>query len=152
MSLLAAATTQTASDMGYQHESELNGKYTIELSPALKLYHAAARSALLAFADQFSRLNHVLLTHLVFGCSVAALQTYLVAKDLTTRSASVLGEISWSVWNSSQGRRLRKKLEFEFFVLILGCGNSLCLAVFWPGWFIIGLLYLAWTALRFLTG
>lgn len=152
MSLLAAATTQTASDMSYQQKPELVGKYTIELSPALKLFIEAARPALLTLADQLFRLNHALLTHLMFGVSVAALQTYLVARDLTTRSATALGEIAWSAWNSSQGRRLRKKLEFEFFVLILGCGNSLCLAVFWPGWFIIGLLYLAWTALRFLVG
>lgn len=151
MSLLAAATTQTASDMSYQDQSEIIGKYAIELSPALKLSSAAARSALLTFADHLFRLNHALATHLVFGCSVAALQTYLIIKDLATRSASVLGDIAGSAWNSSQGRRLRKKLEFEFFVLILGCGNSLCLAVFWPGWFIIGLLYLTWTALRFLT-
>lgn len=138
--------------MSYQQKPELVGKYTIELSPALKPSIEAARSALLTLADQFCRLNHVLLTHLMFGGSVAALQTYLIAKGLTIRSAIVLGEIAWSAWNSSHGRRLRKKLEFEFFVLILGCGNSLCLAVFWPGWIIIGLLYLAWTALRFLVG
>lgn len=152
MSLLAAATTQTASEMSYQQESELVGKYPIELSPALRQFGEAARPAFLAFADQFSRFSHAILTHLAFGVSIAALQTYLVAKDLTTRSASVLGEIAWSAWNSSQVKRLRKKLEFEFFVLILGCGNSLCLAVFWPGWFIIGLLYLAWTAIWFLVG
>lgn len=138
--------------MSYQEKTEIIGKYGIELSPALKLSNAAARSALLTLADHFFRINHALLTHLVFGGSVAALQIYLTAKDLATRSASVLGEVVWTAWNSSQGRRLRKKLEFEFFVLILGCGNSLCLAVFWPGWFIIGLLYLTWTALRFLIG
>ncbi|KAG6355799.1 hypothetical protein INS49_003765 [Diaporthe citri] len=152
MSLLAAATTQTASDMSYRQKPELVGKYTIELSPALKLFIEAARPALLTLAEQVFRLSHALLTHLIFGGNVAALQTYLIAKDLTTRSATALGEIAWSAWNSTQVRRLRKKLEFEFFVLILGCGNSLCLAVFWPGWFIIGLLYLAWTALRFLAG
>lgn len=138
--------------MSYQQKPELVGKYTIELSPALKQFIEAARPTLLTLADQLLRLNHALFTHLMFGVSVAALQTYLVAKDLTTRSATALGEISWSVWNSTHVRRLRKKLEFEFFVLILGCGNSLCLAVFWPGWFIIGLLYLAWMALRFLAG
>lgn len=137
--------------MSYHEKTEIIGKYAIELSPALKLSNSAARSALLTLADQLFRVNHALLTHLVFGGSVAALQVYLIAKDLAARSASVLGDVARSIWNSSQGRRLRKKLEFEFFVLILGCGNSLCLAVFWPGWFIIGLLYLTWTALRFLT-
>jgi hypothetical protein len=152
MSLLSAATTQTAADMSCQQKSERIDKHAIELSPALKLSNAAARSALSTLADYFYRLNHALLTHLVSGGSVAALQTYLIAKDLATRSASVLGDAAWSAWNSDQGRRLRKKLEFEFFVLILGCGNSLCLAVFWPGWLIIGLLYLTWTVSRYLAG
>lgn len=139
--------------MSYQQKPEPVGKYAvIELSPAFKQSIEVARCALLTFADQLFRLNHAILTHLVLGCSIALLQTYLVAKDLTTRSASTLGEIAWSAWNSSHVNRLRKKLEFEFFVLILGCGNSLCLAVFWPGWFIIGLLYLAWVVLRFLIG
>ncbi|KAI3395855.1 hypothetical protein diail_792 [Diaporthe ilicicola] len=152
MSLLTATTTQTTSDMSYQQKPELIANYAIELSPASQLSLAAARSALLSLADQFFRHNHALLTHLMFGGSMATLQTYLVAKDLTTRSASVLSETVWSAWNSSHVRRLRRKLEFEFFVLILGCGNSLCLAVFWPGWFVIGLVYLAWTTLRFLAG
>lgn len=138
--------------MSYQQKSELVGKYTIELSPAWTVSNEAVRSALLTFADQILRLNHALITYLAFAGTFAALQTYLIAKNLTTRSALALTEIAWSAWNSSHVRRLRKKLEFEFFVLILGCGNSLCLAVFWPGWFIIGLLYLAWTALRFLIG
>ncbi|KAG8160743.1 hypothetical protein KVR01_009007 [Diaporthe batatas] len=148
MSLLAATTTQTASEMSSHDKTEVVGKCAIELSPALKLSNSAARSALLALAGQLFRINHALLMHLVFVGSITVLQIYHIAKDL----ASVLGDIAWSTWNSSQGRRLRKKLEFEFFVLILGCGNSLCLAVFWPGWFIIGLLYLTWTALGFLTG
>lgn len=138
--------------MSCQQKSELFGKYALEINPALQLSDTAIRSALLTFADQFLRLNHALLTHLVFGGSVAVLQTYLIAKDLTTKSAALLSETAWSAWNSSQGRRLRKKLEFEFFVLILGCGNSLCLAVFWPGWFIIGLIYLMWMMVRFLAG
>lgn len=139
--------------MSYQQKSESGGNYAvIELSPALKLSIEAARSALFTFADHFFRLSHAILTHLVLGGNIALLQTYLVAKELTTKSASGLGEIAWSAWNSSQVKRLRKKLEFEFFVLILGCGNSLCLAVFWPGWFIVGLIYLVWTVLRFLIG
>ncbi|POS71025.1 hypothetical protein DHEL01_v210582 [Diaporthe helianthi] len=151
MTLLAATTTQTASEMSYHDKTETIGKYAMGLSPALKLSNSAARPALRILADQLFRINHALLTRLVFGGSVAALQIYLIAKDVATRSALGLGDVAWSAWNSSQGSRLRKKLEFEFFVLILGCGNSLCLAVFWPGWVIIGLLYLVWTALRFLT-
>ncbi|KAI0508713.1 hypothetical protein F5B22DRAFT_389013 [Xylaria bambusicola] len=52
------------------------------------------------------------------------------------------------LWDSAQIRRLRKKIEFEFFTLILGAGgNNLCLIVFWPGWAIIGLAIFAFSAL-----
>lgn len=46
--------------------------------------------------------------------------------------------MAWMAWDSKSIRRLRKKLEFEFFTLILGGGgNNLCLVIFWPGWFVL---------------
>jgi hypothetical protein len=49
----------------------------------------------------------------------------------------------WAIhrlWNTAQVKRLRRKIEFEFFTLILGAGgNNLFLLIFWPGWYIIGL-------------
>jgi len=56
----------------------------------------------------------------------------------------------WAIrrlWNTTQVKRLRKKIEFEFFTLILGAGgNNLFLVIFWPGWYIIGLAGFAlWT-------
>lgn len=129
--------------MSIRQKSDLVHQYAIELGPALR-YSDAVGSALFIFAQQFFQLNRLALTYLLFGCNVFALQTFLLTKDLAVRSTTALGKMAWSAWDSKQGRRLRKKLEFEFFVLILGCGNSLCLVIFWPGWILVGLAYLAY--------
>ncbi|KAF3767239.1 hypothetical protein M406DRAFT_20117, partial [Cryphonectria parasitica EP155] len=75
---------------------------------------------------------------LLFGCNVAALQTFLVTRTIAMASVTALYKAAGSVWESKAARRLRKKLEFEFFVLILGCGNGFCLMIFWPGWMLVG--------------
>lgn len=142
------ATTQTpAESMVLQQQSELVNKYAIEFGSAVRLSDAV-RPSLLNLAQRFLRLNHAVFTYLFFGSTIAALQTYLFTKDLTMRSGAALANIARTAWNSKQSRRLQKKVEFEFFVLILGCGNSFCLVVFWPGWILIGLVYLLWTVLR----
>ncbi|KAI1373309.1 hypothetical protein F4677DRAFT_448640 [Hypoxylon crocopeplum] len=49
-----------------------------------------------------------------------------------------------AVWRTRTIRHLRKKIEFEFFALMLGSsGNGLCLVLFWPGWWVLGLIWLA---------
>ncbi|KAF2962639.1 hypothetical protein GQX73_g10935 [Xylaria multiplex] len=56
------------------------------------------------------------------------------------RSARLSKQATWEIWDSARMRQLRKKIEFEFFTLILGAGgNNLCLVIFWPGWGILGL-------------
>ncbi|KUI54525.1 hypothetical protein VM1G_10244 [Cytospora mali] len=147
MSVTMATTQTSAESMCLQQKSELVNKYALELSSAFQ-YSSAVRSALFIFAQHFFRINHAVFSFLVFGGTVAALQTYLITKDLTMRSTAALARLASTAWNSKQSRRLQKKVEFEFFVLILGCGNSFCLVVFWPGWILIGLVYLLWTVLR----
>jgi len=39
-------------------------------------------------------------------------------------------------WKATE--RLRNKLFFEFMVFVLGGGSQVILAVFWPGWIVIG--------------
>ncbi|KAI0022465.1 hypothetical protein F4780DRAFT_173490 [Xylariomycetidae sp. FL0641] len=64
-------------------------------------------------------------------------------KALLVGSSAALRRGVWNLWESKRIRRLRKKLEFEFFTLILGSGgNSLCLMIFWPGWAIVALVVL----------
>ena len=49
-------------------------------------------------------------------------------------------------WNSKAVKRLRRKIVFEFVTLALGpSGNTLFLAMFWPGWwFLGGVAWVAW--------
>lgn len=129
--------------MSMREQSELVRRYALELGPALR-YSGAARSSLSLFAKQFFQLNRVALAYLLLGCNAFALRTLLVSKDIVLASTAALTRLAWSAWDSKPGRRLRKKLEFELFVLILGCGNGFCLLVFWPGWILIGLAYLVY--------
>ncbi|KAI1266961.1 hypothetical protein F5Y18DRAFT_353272 [Xylariaceae sp. FL1019] len=87
-------------------------------------------------------------------CFVATAGLYL-GKLATIRSLKTTTGVLFSLiqaststtrmlWNTRAIRRLRKKFEFEFFVLILGGGgNNLFLVIFWPGWIILGCLAFA---------
>lgn len=144
MALLAASTTTTTtqeedptqSSVSLRpQQSDLVHRYALELGSALQ------GSALLVFAQHFSRINRLALTYLLFGCNLVALQTAVVAREIVAMAVAALSSLVWNAWDSKQGRRLRKKLEFEFFVLILGTGNGLILAVLWPGWILVALMY-----------
>lgn len=144
MALLAASTSYTGasteSSMSIRHQTDLVHRYALEFGPTLR-YSNALSSALFITAQQLFQINRIALTYLLFGCNIAALQTFLVTKELATMSVAALSKLAWGAWNSKQSRRLRKKLEFEFFVLILGSGNGIILMVFWPGWILVGLVY-----------
>ena len=64
--------------------------------------------------------------------------SYSTSRFLAVRTTSALKAACGAVWNSRRIRRLRKRIEFEFFVLILSpSGNNLLLLLFWPGWLLI---------------
>lgn len=133
--------------MSIRQQTELVHRYALELGPVFR-YSNVVGPAFFDLARRLFRLNRLALTYLLFGCNVFALQTFLAIRNVALMSTAALGNLAWSAWNSKPGRRLRKKLEFEFFVLILGCGNGVCLLVFWPGWILIGLayfVYLIWS-------
>ncbi|KAK5652108.1 hypothetical protein OQA88_10886 [Cercophora sp. LCS_1] len=75
---------------------------------------------------------------LLFASHVAALRTLILSKAIAFKSIVAVRQLAWSLWNSKQSRRVRKKIEFEFFVLFLGPANVLCLMLFWPGWLVLG--------------
>lgn len=146
MTLLASSTTTTTtehqaeSSVSIREQSELVHRYALELGPVFR-NSDKLNSALFIFAQQFFQLNRIALAYLLSGCNAAALHALLTAKGLATMSVTALSKLAWGAWNSKQSRRLRKKLEFEFFVLILGCGNGFILMIFWPGWILVGLVY-----------
>ncbi|KAK4458259.1 hypothetical protein QBC42DRAFT_255519 [Cladorrhinum samala] len=54
-------------------------------------------------------------------------------------------EVAWMLWDSKRARRFRKRIEFEFFVLLLGpLGNMMFLGLFWFGWVLLGLGIWGW--------
>ncbi|OTB10000.1 hypothetical protein K445DRAFT_268320 [Daldinia sp. EC12] len=70
-------------------------------------------------------------------CRIFAAHAYSASK-LFRHDASILGR---AIWKAKFIRRLRKKVIFELLALMLSsCGNSLCLLLFWPGWWFLGLI------------
>ncbi|KAI1462998.1 uncharacterized protein F4812DRAFT_288690 [Daldinia caldariorum] len=83
-------------------------------------------------------------------CRILGGQAYPALKLLQHHAAILVT----ALWKAKSVRHLRKKVVFEFFTLMLGsCGNSLCLLLFWPGWWFLALiLALIWVAIRWSTG
>ena len=147
-SFASSASHASAEPMSLRQRSELINKYALELGADFHSSSAGARPTFSIFARRFFRLSHAVLSYLVLAGTIAALHTYLFTKNMTMRTTTALSRVVSTAWNSKQVRRLQKKVEFEFFVLILGCGNSFCLVLFWPGWIPIGLIYLFFWVLK----
>ncbi|CAJ2512446.1 Uu.00g054610.m01.CDS01 [Anthostomella pinea] len=93
-------------------------------------------------------LSAALLTLLLQACLLASTASHagrVVAAHIFLASMSVLhksgvpcSRVGRTLWRTPSMRKLRKKLEFEFFTSILGSGgNNFCLVLFWPGWWMI---------------
>ncbi|KAI1748414.1 hypothetical protein F4782DRAFT_534388 [Xylaria castorea] len=76
----------------------------------------------------------------------ASVQTLQAAGSIVYHCIRLSKQAAWRLWDCTQGRQLRKKVEFEFFTLILGGGNNLCLVLFWPGWAIVAVVTLVLSA------
>ncbi|KAK3991045.1 hypothetical protein QBC44DRAFT_210482, partial [Cladorrhinum sp. PSN332] len=92
-------------------------------------------------ALDFQKLVLTTAFHLLINTCMAV---YLVGTTVAWRTltssklvAVTALQLMWMAWDSKRSRRFRKRLEFEFFVLILGpLGNMMLLLLFWPGWVI----------------
>ncbi|KAK4163376.1 hypothetical protein QBC43DRAFT_67078 [Cladorrhinum sp. PSN259] len=99
---------------------------------------------LLYTAIGFQKLVLTTAFHLLLRTMVTA---YLVGTTVAWRTLSTsklaavtVTQLIWQAWDSKRSRRFRKRLEFEFFVLILGpLGNMMLLLLLWPGWAMLGL-------------
>jgi hypothetical protein len=84
-------------------------------------------------------------TALVSLASIVLLWALTVTRFVAMKTASASQHLPWALWNSKPIRRLRRKLEFEFFVLVLGFGNAACLYLFYPGfWLCLAVIYVLW--------
>lgn len=78
------------------------------------------------------------LYYVLFVAQIFVFQTYSASRFVAVRATSALVSKCQTVRNSRRITRLRKRIEFELFVLILSpSGNNLFLLLFWPGWLVI---------------
>ncbi|KAI1157376.1 hypothetical protein F5B18DRAFT_645289 [Nemania serpens] len=128
--------------------SRRRSRVVVALVPALRL------------AGHFERIFASALWVLLLQASLSTLGLLRLSQYVSIRILQVTGSMvyhatrlckraAWATWDSKHARRLRKKIEFEFFTLILGVGNNLFLVILWPGWGILALVALiiwAWCA------
>lgn len=137
MSILAAPTTNPAA-VALPQSSDLISNLGPLLNLALQ-FHQTLSSATLVFFIRTYLTARLVGTALFLTSRLAALQALIISRALTISTTSVARWIAWTIWNCKKCRRLRKKLEFEFFALVLGPGgNALFLVLFWPGWIFLG--------------
>jgi len=93
---------------------------------------------------------------LIFASCRGVSMTMSVAKISITQSATLVGLIlhntailaryaAWRIWNTKRVKRWRRKIVFEFMVVVLGPGNLFIVLVMWPGWILLGIV--VWSVL-----
>ncbi|KAI1172650.1 hypothetical protein F4777DRAFT_494334 [Nemania sp. FL0916] len=99
-------------------------------------YERLFSTALLSLLLQTSFLASGLLPMVQY----AAVRAFQATGALVYHSTLLSRHVMRLLWNNTHAKRLRKKIEFEFFTLILGAGgNNLFLVIFWPGWGVLAL-------------
>jgi hypothetical protein len=107
----------------------------------VSLRHALQSQRLLSNLTLFLALRfYVAASYLLNLSKTIAPQAIMASKVAFFNTAQISKNAVSALWNSTQMRRLRKKLELEFFTFILGCGNVLCVLMFWPGWWVLALV------------
>lgn len=97
----------------------------------------------------FSLLSSVL--QLLALSTSFATKLILYRSLLFTRTAIMeTASLTWNIWDSRKARQIRKKIEFEFFVWILGPGGNLLCFLLWPGWLVLG--FMIWALSFAMTG
>ncbi|CAI6087822.1 unnamed protein product [Clonostachys chloroleuca] len=75
----------------------------------------------------------------LYASRILAVQAYFA----TTFGATMSRKLLAGIWDSAAVQRLRKKMFEDFAKWILGSGNTIFCALFWPGWWVIGCAVLA---------
>lgn len=100
------------------------------------IFHKLLSTTTLFLVFRAYFLSLVLLQQTYYVSSVLLIQSYW-ASTLAARGGY------WGVkrgagmsWKALEP--IRNKVFREFMIFILGAGNNVCLAVFWPGWIVVG--------------
>ena len=116
-----------------------NSDIVSTLAPTLRV--ALQCQQLLSTASLFVVLRASLITsHILYASQSFAVWSVVTSRFILLSIVALSGKAWLAVWNSPTTKRIRKKVVFEFFTLILGCGNNFCLLVFWPGWWVLGFI------------
>lgn len=88
-------------------------------------------------------LNAFLLSirYIIFVSWLALISTFTATTIVVRAVVNLSTRTFYQVWNSKTVRQWRKKVVFEFVVVVLGPGNLLVLLLFWPGWFALGFAF-----------
>ncbi|KAI1495429.1 hypothetical protein F5X99DRAFT_148188 [Biscogniauxia marginata] len=131
--------TTTAPTKEFAVVTQHSPKIITILGPAVELALRCQRF-LTAFLLFFLRIPYVV-WHCLFISQISIAQFFHIPPGWTLSAISALHKrLGFVAWDKKRIRRLRKKLEFEFFTLILSSGgNYLFLVIFWPGWWILGI-------------
>ena len=145
MALLAAP--RTAASVSLSRRSDVNTTLYPLVKSALQFQQLIGSAAFHLFIRTYFAATLVATTSLWASKSIAW-RTVYATRLLAARSLAVTRRLAWALWDCKQSRRLRKRIEFELFVLILGPGgNALILMMFWPGWLMLA--FLAWVLWQF---
>jgi len=99
--------------------------------------HRAVGWLLVFFVLRAFHASSIAASSILWTTGIAATRSYRASCTLSR----LLGRGTHIAWESNSIRRVRKKLVFEFMVLVLGpAGNGLLVVVFWPGWWFLALV------------
>jgi len=136
MSLLAAPTFKP--NVALRQSPDVISSLGPVLNLAIWFQQILSSATLLLFIRTYLAAR-VIAAALIFASRVAALNTLIVSRLLAVKSGAMTMQALSVLWDSTGSKRLRKKIEYEFFLLILSpSGNLMCLMLFWPGWIILG--------------
>ncbi|KAK4233900.1 hypothetical protein C8A03DRAFT_38353 [Achaetomium macrosporum] len=140
MALLAASKTTPSVSLSHSQRSDVVSTLYPLINSALQFQQLLGSAALHLVVRTYFAASILATTSLCASKSIAW-RTFLASRILVAKTLALTKRIAWAAWDCKRSRRLRKRLEFELFVLLLGPGgNALMLMLFWPGWLMLALL------------
>jgi hypothetical protein len=135
MALLAASTTNPTATLQQSTKDIVLRRSTLEF--AYRLQQAVGSVSLHFFLRTYLAASYLALS-ILLATRVIALQSYLASRFLAFKAALLLSAANSKFCASPKIKRLRKKVETEFFIMLLGPLNTVFLLAFWPGWLVVG--------------
>lgn len=143
MVIIAAPTKEL--DVSLRQRSNLVGLLSPTIDTVLRFQRVLGAISL--FRPSLLQ-TYYLTTRLLLAGHLLAWHALTASSFMVGKTATLSKFAGHAAWNCKTMTRLRKKLEFEFFTFILGCGNFLFVAMLWPGWLVLGVAAIvAWQCL-----